>query len=85
VGGIELEEGTHAALHPPHALLFDEAETLEFSELQLHNLRIQAKPLGSLASGEGLPGFEQAQALHPDGGKRRAARQPFARGEKRQN
>ncbi len=85
VGMVQLEQWTCPATHPPCAALLNEPKTLEFRELCLYNNRIQTKPRGGLASGERRLGFQQAQTLHADGGKRRPPRNPRAHGEERKN
>ena len=72
VGRVQLKKGADLSVHLARAALFNEAQAVEFGELGLDECFIQFQPSGCLAGGEGLFGFEQAQALHADGGIRGA-------------
>lgn len=85
VGGTQLEEGVQASFQPARACFFDEPEAQEFAELRVYEGGFQAKQLRRFAGGEGFLGFQEAQALHPDGGEGRTPRDPLPRGEQRED
>ena len=62
------------------AAFVDEAEAVEFRELGLDQPLVQTEALRRFAGGQGVHGFEQAQALHADGRKGGAAGEPWAGG-----
>jgi hypothetical protein len=80
VGGVQVEKRKDLFVDFAGAALVDEAEAVEFGELGLDQRLVQTEALSHLAGGEGIFGFEQAQALHTDGRKGGAAGEPRAGG-----
>jgi hypothetical protein len=80
VGGVQVEKRKDLFVDFAGAALVDQAEAVEFGELGLDQRLVQTEAFRRLAGGEGVLGFEQAQAIHADGRKGRAAGNSWAGG-----
>ena len=85
MGGTQLEEWVQASLHSACTRFFNKPKAEEFAELRVHECGFQTEPLCGFAGGEGFLGFQETQALHPDGGKGRTSRGARPRGEQGQD